>query len=94
MDEDFQKSLAAGSASNVIFVVMFFIIRFIQARCKKSQSSCHTGWFDCTTELEEMKRSTETVRDLNHQQMGLLSQIQERLAALETSSKSGEEGEA
>ena len=90
MDEEFSKGIAGSSAANVIFVVIFFLLKFLKERCKKSKCASHTSFWDCTTELEEMKAATNTVRDLNHKQMGLLENIHDRLGALENRSRSGE----
>ena len=90
MDNEFQKGIAGSSAANVIFIFIFVLVKFLKERCKKSSSSCHTSVFDCSTELEEMKAATDTVRELSHKQVGLLEGIHERLGALENRSRSEE----
>ena len=92
MDDEFQKGIAGSSAANVIFVVLFVLAKFLRERCKKSKCASHTSWWDCSTELEEMKAATNTVRELSHKQVGLLQGIHERLGALENRSRS-EEGQ-
>ena len=81
--EDLSKSLIGGSVANGLLVIGYLIFKFIQQRCKKSHCESHNSCFECSTDLEEIKQTGQTVRDINHKQMEILENMMDRMNKLE-----------
>ena len=92
--EDFSQSLVGGSVANALLVLGFVLFKYFQQRCKKSKCSSHNQCWDCTTEMDELKSTSLTVRDINHKQLALLEHMVLRINAIENRSRTEtEEGE-
>ena len=81
--EDLSKSLIGGSVANGLLVIGYLIFKFIQQRCKKSHCESHNSCFECSTDLEEIKQTGQTVRDINHKQLLMLENMMDRMKKLE-----------
>ena len=88
MDSELQQSLIGGSVANGLLVIGYLIFKFIQQRCKKSHCESHNSCFECSTDLEEIKETSKTVRDINHKQLSMLEQMMNRINEIENRSRS------
>ena len=91
VNEDLSKSLMGSGIANGLLVLGFLIFKFIQQRCKKSHCESHNFCFECNTDLEEIKNTGQTVRDINHKQLVMLEHMLERISIIENRSRT--EGE-
>ena len=52
-----EAELLVNSGGNILTVMLLGILYVVYQRCQSCNSSCHTGFFDCTS--KEIKKARE-----------------------------------
>ena len=61
---NFMTSFGGGMAGSVFSALLYMLYRVIFTKCKHTKSACHTGWFDCTSQeddVEVVRRETDRI---------------------------------
>ena len=83
MDSELEKGLVGSSVANIGLLLVYFLVKFIRERCKKSQCESHTSWYTCSSELDEIKSHTIRANNVNDKQLQILEELHQKISDME-----------